>query len=781
MSRHMHAFPFHGDTWLRRLEGMTVRLEAPLYRWVRDPWLFLFYHTGTLAFGTLVLLGVTGLYVTLFYRFGFEGSYASIVGLDANLVGRVMRSAHRYLGDLFLVFTLLHAWRMFVQNRFKGARWLGWVAGVGMLAVTWAIGVTGFWMLADQRAQWLHGGLQHLLQRTLWGQRWVVDFLLPSPENNGWLYMVLLFFLHVGLTGLLGLLYWWHIRHLQRPRWLPPRPWWAWVTVGVLLLALFWPVPHLPMWDFTRWPETVPLNVFYLSLLPDLLRRGWGTAVLALLLLGVALFPWVWWPARRPRPVRLKVDACIGCTLCAQDCPYGALEMVPREGPGPQWVARLHPERCVGCGVCVGSCPTDALALEEGAGDPETLRARIRTAAQPAQGQAPRVVLACARHRAHNPAWGTSDVPEGTRDVPTRVVEVSCVAAVHPDVLALAWEQGAGQVEVVGCPPEDCPARYGNRWEEARLRRERKPWLRARWRAFPLRWRWTPPSEFRRMATDGNRFPGEETALPEHRQEAGRSWWRRPGSRRALTLWAALLLLVGLGNRWPYTGPAWGQQATLDLVVTHTLGQPLEKAQPLASDPSRAPGLYLWLDGTLSGFWPTAVPASGRITLFRRIFLEPGWHRVRVEWVVEDARGGREAWRLLQVEQTWTPRRIYLFHFRDERQDGDPERGRRLFFEQLPGENTGCRLCHSLEPGVTLVGPSLAGIADRAAYRIPGMKAVEYLYQSIVDPDAYVVPGYPAGVMPPNYREFLSEEEIQDLVAFLLTLHASEATPTPNP
>ncbi len=148
---------------------------------------------------------------------------------------------------------------------------------------------------------------------------------------------------------------------------------------------------------------------------------------------------------------------------------------------------------------------------------------------------------------------------------------------------------------------------------------------------------------------------------------------------------------------------------------------------------------------------------------------------------MEDARGGREAWRLLQVEQTWTSRRIYLFHFRDERQGGDPERGRRLFFEQLPGENTGCRLCHSLEPGVTLVGPSLAGIADRAAYRIPGMKAVEYLYQSIVDPDAYVVPGYPAGVMPPNYREFLSEEEIQDLVAFLLTLHASEATPTPNP
>jgi len=98
----------------------------------------------------------------------------------------------------------------------------------------------------------------------------------------------------------------------------------------------------------------------------------------------------------------------------------------------------------------------------------------------------------------------------------------------------------------------------------------------------------------------------------------------------------------------------------------------------------------------------------------------------------------------------------------------------RIFLEEVSGVNAGCRLCHSLEPGVRLVGPSLYGIATAAAERVPGLSAEEYLYQSIVEPDAYVVPGYPAGTMPPDARERLTEEQIQDLVAFLLTLTGDE-------
>ena len=41
--------------------------------------------------------------------------------------------------------------------------------------------------------------------------------------------------------------------------------------------------------------------------------------------------------------------------------------------------------------------------------------------------------------------------------------------------------------------------------------------------------------------------------------------------------------------------------------------------------------------------------------------------------------------------------------------------GRDLYFRTALGTTAGCRICHSLEEGETLVGPSLAGVATRAA------------------------------------------------------------------
>ncbi len=99
---------------------------------------------------------------------------------------------------------------------------------------------------------------------------------------------------------------------------------------------------------------------------------------------------------------------------------------------------------------------------------------------------------------------------------------------------------------------------------------------------------------------------------------------------------------------------------------------------------------------------------------------------------------------------------------------GDPKRGEQLFNQTVLGQNAGCMTCHSLEPDVTLVGPSLAGIATRAAERVPGMSAEQYLMQSLMEPDAYVVEGFPSGVMP-SYKD-LPEQDLADLIAFMMTL-----------
>jgi len=80
-----------------------------------------------------------------------------------------------------------------------------------------------------------------------------------------------------------------------------------------------------------------------------------------------------------------------------------------------------------------------------------------------------------------------------------------------------------------------------------------------------------------------------------------------------------------------------------------------------------------------------------------------------------------------------------------------------------------CGACHALSPDTIVVGPSLAGVATRASARAPDLDARQYLELSILKPDATIVQGY-SDVMPRNFGKKLTGEELDTLVAFLLTL-----------
>ncbi|HZD11336.1 MAG TPA: c-type cytochrome [Candidatus Binatia bacterium] len=109
---------------------------------------------------------------------------------------------------------------------------------------------------------------------------------------------------------------------------------------------------------------------------------------------------------------------------------------------------------------------------------------------------------------------------------------------------------------------------------------------------------------------------------------------------------------------------------------------------------------------------------------------------------------------------------------------GDPARGEELYHMTTIGDTgaPGCTTCHSVQPTddplqPSPVGPSHYGVADRAANYDQSLSAEEYLRQSIVEPDAHIVEGFQPGVMYQNYAEDLTEQQIDDLVAYLLTLH----------
>ena len=104
--------------------------------------------------------------------------------------------------------------------------------------------------------------------------------------------------------------------------------------------------------------------------------------------------------------------------------------------------------------------------------------------------------------------------------------------------------------------------------------------------------------------------------------------------------------------------------------------------------------------------------------------------------------------------------------------------GEALFGKTPPA----CFSCHSTQPGVQVVGPSLAGVGTRAAeiLKAPGYTGTaktpeDYIRESILNPSAYVVPGptfAAAGqsIMPAIYQTMLKPEDIDHLVAYLATL-----------
>jgi cytochrome c551/c552 len=92
---------------------------------------------------------------------------------------------------------------------------------------------------------------------------------------------------------------------------------------------------------------------------------------------------------------------------------------------------------------------------------------------------------------------------------------------------------------------------------------------------------------------------------------------------------------------------------------------------------------------------------------------------------------------------------------------GNAASGKALFTAQ------GCAACHTFKPAGSsaTIGPDLDNLAADAQKANQG-PLPQYVLTSITDPGAYVVPGYPNGVMPTDFAK-LPKKQLADLVAFL--------------
>jgi len=79
-----------------------------------------------------------------------------------------------------------------------------------------------------------------------------------------------------------------------------------------------------------------------------------------------------------------------------------------------------------------------------------------------------------------------------------------------------------------------------------------------------------------------------------------------------------------------------------------------------------------------------------------------------------------------------------------------------------------CSSCHTLSAAnaTGTVGPDLDKLVSYARQAHQPLDA--FVHQSIVDPNAYIQPGYPKDVMPQNFGQLLTKEQLDSLVTFLV-------------
>ncbi|GIK54415.1 MAG: hydrogenase iron-sulfur subunit [Chloroflexi bacterium] len=612
--------------WAVWLEKVALAVEKPVNHAIGNSRLNPFYHTGPIALFLLLVVGLTGFYLFLFFQYGYEASYQSVVRYDNQFIARAIRAIHRYASGALVITTLLHAYRTLFMERFRGPRWLAWVTGIVLTAIIWLAGVTGYWLVWDTRAQLINDSFIRFLDAfTPWAAGYVTLLVDAEITGKSWPILLVILAVHVLLFLVAALFFWLHIRRLKRAKWWPEMHWLAGLTLLLVTTGIAFPLTLLPATNPLTRPMGVNLDPIFLFFLPV---AGQDTAVLlwsflaVVTLLGLAL-PWLTrdralqpaanQPNTLPK-VHIIKDRCTGCTKCALDCPYGAITMVERHDDKPhKYIAIEDPSLCVSCGICVGSC--DGVAVTMGDLPPALLwdEIALRLSLARAKAEEPvKLVFTCERHATHNGRLIANEQQN------VEIMALPCVGVLPPDVLPRALASGAGAVQVIGCPPEDCRSREGNLWTAQRLMRHRVPRLKRPYAQAPITAVWQPPNEFAQALQTPPVMVADDSGQTKPDYMASRRYYL-PLTWRHYVVAFGLLLLVLLAQIW--LTDVWAVTA-----VTHAPRIAIilpDPAASLALPPQQPVTLHLALNGQPVFSQSLTVDALGA-PFFAEQLVEPG-------------------------------------------------------------------------------------------------------------------------------------------------------------
>jgi len=332
---------------------------------------------------------------------------------------------------------------------------------------------------------------------------------------------------------------------------------------------------------------------------------------------------------------------------------------------------------------------------------------------------------------------------------------------VHPDVIEQVAHSGGSEVQLIGCAPADCVNRQGNTWAQDRIDRTRVPRLNLDDDDAPVSTDWVVPIDIA-SALD---HPGTHNDDADH----GDHGWRRWVPLSLLLVVVSLVAVAATNIRF---APGFTDAAVVSIAMDHQGGAVLEgyEWQP-AIDEGAASRLVVTIGDVvvLDTTYPTVTADGREVSLaLERLEMPVGPQDLSIK--LYDRVDPDHFIVLFDDNVAASEFDVLEFTFVDTVVESRADAGRSLYSENTLGVNTGCKVCHSLKEDVVIVGPSLYGVGTRAGSTVAGLSAQEYLYESIVDPNAHIVDGFEPDVMLGSFDSLLTEEQIQDLVAFLLTL-----------
>lgn len=203
----------------------------------------------------------TGIYLFIFFDTGVINAYQSVKWLSEPhwFQAGLARSLHRYASDLLVILMLVHLVREWAFDRYRGRRWFSWFTGVPVIWFVYMSGITGYWLVWDQLAQYVATTTTELLDALpFFAEPIARNFL--TPESLSGRFFTLMVFLHIAIPLILLLLMWIHIQRITSARTKPPRGLAIVMLVALVIASYAMPAVLQGPADLSRVPTRVGLH-----------------------------------------------------------------------------------------------------------------------------------------------------------------------------------------------------------------------------------------------------------------------------------------------------------------------------------------------------------------------------------------------------------------------------------------------------------------------------------------------------------------------------------------